>query len=105
MTVTIDDIRKAAEAIAGAVVATPTLPARRLGGITGAEIVRQVREPAITASFKERGALNKLLTLTRAERKPRRDRGIGAATTRRVWPVTPAARRPRVIVMPRARPS
>ncbi|HUI18679.1 MAG TPA: threonine ammonia-lyase [Alphaproteobacteria bacterium] len=68
MTVTIDDIRRAAAAIAGAVVATPALPARRLGEITGAEITLKLENRQYKGSFKDRGALNKLLTLTDAER-------------------------------------
>ncbi len=69
MSVTIDDVRKAARAIAGAVVATPTLPARRLGEITGAEVMLKLENRQYTGSFKDRGALNKLLTLGAAERR------------------------------------
>ncbi|MFI4986572.1 MAG: threonine ammonia-lyase [Alphaproteobacteria bacterium] len=68
MTVTLDDIRKAAQAIAGAVVRTPTLPARRLGEITGAEVMLKLENRQYSGSFKDRGALNKLLGLTARER-------------------------------------
>ena len=104
MTVTIDDIRKAAEAIAGAVVKTPTLPAERLGGITGAEIVLKLESRQYTGSFKERGALNKLLTLTDAERK---SGVIAVSAGNHAQGVARHAGRlgiPAVIVMPKATP-
>ncbi len=66
--VTIDDVRKAAARIAGAVVRTPCLESRTLSEITGARVVVKFENLQFTASFKERGALNKLLSLSPAER-------------------------------------
>ena len=63
--VTLQDIRAAAAAIAGSVVETPCLLA--LSAITGAECIK-FENHQFTALFKERAALNKLLSLTRAER-------------------------------------
>jgi threonine dehydratase len=67
--VTIDDIRAAAALIEGAVERTPLRRSRTLSEITGAEVWVKFENLQFTASFKERGALNKLLSLTPAERK------------------------------------
>src|SRR3979411_2520113 len=69
MPVTIDDIRAAAKRIAGAVERTPFVHSRTLSKLTGAEIFLKFENLQFTASFKERGALNKLLSLSEAERK------------------------------------
>src|SRR6201995_595148 len=66
--VTLDDIRNAADAIAGQVVRTPMRQSRTLSAITGCEVWLKFENLQFTASFKERGALNKLLSLTEAER-------------------------------------
>jgi threonine dehydratase len=63
------DIHAAAAAIRGQVVATPCLPSRTLSQITGAEIWIKFENLQFTSSFKERGALNKLLKLTEEERR------------------------------------
>jgi threonine dehydratase len=68
MTVTFDHIREAAAAIAGHVVETPCIASRTLSGITGAEVWLKFENLQFTAAFKERGALNKLRTLTAAQR-------------------------------------
>jgi threonine dehydratase len=65
---TIDDIRAAAERIAGAVIRTPTLHSRTLSDLTGAEVWLKFENLQFTAAYKERGALNKLLQLTPEER-------------------------------------
>jgi threonine dehydratase len=67
--VTADDIRAAAAAIAGAVLRTPSVLAPALAEITGAEIVLKLETLHPTGSFKERGALNKLLSLDPAQRQ------------------------------------
>nr|WP_321457475.1 threonine ammonia-lyase [uncultured Cohaesibacter sp.] len=66
---TLSDIMQAAEKISGAVLRTPTLPAKQLSDILGAEIYVKYDNMQITNAFKERGALNKLLSLSEAERK------------------------------------
>ncbi|MEO7815051.1 MAG: threonine ammonia-lyase [Sphingomicrobium sp.] len=73
---TIDDIRTAAARIDGAVVKTPTLCSRTLSDIIGAELWLKFENLQFTAAYKERGALNKLLQLTDAERA----RGVIAAS-------------------------
>ena len=66
--VTLDDVRAAAVRIAGAVERTPLLESRTLSRLTGARVFLKFENLQFTASFKERGALNKLLTLSEAER-------------------------------------
>ena len=63
------DIRAAAQAIEGAVVRTPCLPSRVLSALFGCEIWLKFENLQFTASFKERGALVKLLSLTPEERR------------------------------------
>ncbi len=64
----IEDIRAAQKVIAGHVVNTPCLHSRTLSEITGAEVYLKFENHQFTASFKERGALNKLMSLTTAQR-------------------------------------
>ena len=64
--VTLEDIRAAAQRIAGAVERTPCLRSRTLSRLTGAEVWLKFENLQFTASFKERGALNKLLSLEAA---------------------------------------
>ncbi|HSZ74010.1 MAG TPA: threonine ammonia-lyase [Rhizomicrobium sp.] len=67
--VTIADIRTAAAVIAGAVERTPTHFSRTLSQMSDCEIHLKFENLQFTASFKERGALNKLLSLNAAQRK------------------------------------
>jgi threonine dehydratase len=70
MTVTLDDIRNAAAAIAGQVVRTPAVAAPRLAEATGvAELVLKLENLQFTGSFKDRGAFNKLKSLAPDEAK------------------------------------
>ncbi len=66
--VTLADIQDAAAALAGHLVDTPCIPSRTLSDIAGAEIWVKFENLQFTASFKERGALNKLRKLTPEER-------------------------------------
>jgi len=66
--VSITDIRDAARRIDGAVERTPCLHSRTLSQLTGAEVFLKFENLQFTASFKERGALNRLLLLSAAER-------------------------------------
>ena len=63
MAVSLNDVRAAAGRIAGAVERTPCLRSRTLSQLTGAEVWLKFENLQFTASFKERGALNKLLLL------------------------------------------
>ncbi len=69
MTVTIDDIHAAAGQLAGQVVRTPTIEARRLGELIGCELWLKLENLQFTGSFKDRGALVKLLSLSEEERR------------------------------------
>src|SRR5436190_10578336 len=66
--VSLEDIRAAAGRIAGSVERTPFVHSRTLSRLTGAEVFLKLENLQFTASFKERGALNKLLSLSAEER-------------------------------------
>src|SRR5918995_5519396 len=68
MTVTAADIEAARRTIAGQMLRTPMLPAPRLSALTGADVYVKYESLQVTNSFKERGALNKLASLTAKER-------------------------------------
>jgi threonine dehydratase len=67
-TVTPADILAAVNRLKGQVLDTPCLPSRTLSDITGCEVFLKFENLQFTASFKERGALNKMAQLTEAER-------------------------------------
>jgi threonine dehydratase len=71
---TLDDIRAAAKRIAGTVERTPMRNSTTLSEIAGCEIFLKFENLQFTSSFKERGALNKLLSLTDEQKK----RGVAA---------------------------
>ena len=104
MSVTMDDVRAAAERLAGQVERTPMRHSKTLSAITGAEVFVKFENLQFTAAYKERGALNKLLKLTDAERK----RGVIAASAgNHAQGLAYHGARlgvPVVIVMPRATP-
>jgi threonine dehydratase len=102
--VTLADIEAAARAIEGRVERTPLRYSRTLSDITGAQIWIKFENLQFTAAFKERGALNKLLSLTNAERAA----GVVAMSAgNHAQGVAYHAARlgiPATIVMPRATP-
>ena len=61
------DVRAAAERLRGHVLDTPCLPSRTLGELAGCEVFLKFENHQFTASFKERGALNKIAQLTPEE--------------------------------------
>src|SRR5271170_314158 len=67
--VTIAAVRQAAAAIEGAIARTPVIPAPAISELVGAEIHLKLETLHRTGSFKERGALNKLLTLDPTQRR------------------------------------
>jgi threonine dehydratase len=71
---TFADIQTAAALIQPALVRTPTRHSRTLSEIAGCEVWLKFENRQFTASFKERGALNRLLSLTPEEKK----RGVAA---------------------------
>ena len=98
------DVLAARDAIAGAVVRTPCLHSRTLSELTGAEIWLKFENLQFTAAYKERGALNKLLSLDAAQRA----RGVIAASAgNHAQGLAYHAKRlgiPATIVMPRFSP-
>ena len=67
--VTLDDVRAAAARIEGAVERTPSSRSDTLSEVLGTGIVLKFESFQFTAAFKERGALNKLLSLSEDERR------------------------------------
>jgi threonine dehydratase len=102
---TVDDIERAAQRIAGKVEVSPFLHSRTLSQIAQAEVFLKFENLQFTASFKERGALNRLCTLSESERA----RGVIAVSAgNHAQGVAYHAHRigiPAVIVMPRFTPS
>ncbi|HET7671595.1 MAG TPA: threonine ammonia-lyase [Burkholderiales bacterium] len=101
----LEAIRAAAARIQGALERTPFLHSRTLSRLTGCELHLKFENLQFTASFKERGALNKLLSLTDAERR----RGVIAMSAgNHAQAVAYHAARlgiPAVIVMPKGSPN
>jgi threonine dehydratase len=67
MAVTLDDIQQAAREIQGDIENTPLVHSRTLSQLSGADVYLKFENLQFTASFKERGALNKLLSLSGQE--------------------------------------
>src|SRR3954462_11469643 len=63
------DIRQAAQRLQGQVLDTPCVESRTLSQITGAQVFLKFENLQFTASFKERGACNKLAQLKDEERR------------------------------------
>jgi threonine dehydratase len=104
MSVSLHDITAAREVLRGHVSNTPCFHSRTLSEITGAEVYLKFENHQFTASFKERGALNKLVSLTPEQRK---NGVIAASAGNHAQGVSHHATRlgiPSVIVMPRFTP-
>jgi threonine dehydratase len=100
MIITLKDIQAAASRLSGCVMTTPCTYSQTLSNVTGAEVYLKFENLQFTASFKERGALNKLLSLTTEQR----NRGVIAMSAgNHAQGVAYHAKRlgiPAVIVMP-----
>ena len=105
MTVTPADISAARERISDHIVTTPFQHSKTLSGLAGAEIFLKFENQQFTASFKERGALNRLLQLSDSEAR----RGVIAMSAgNHAQAVAYHGRRldiPTCIVMPRTTPN
>jgi threonine dehydratase len=66
--IAMDDIRAAQQRLGEHIIATPCLHSRTLSQLADAQLWLKFENLQFTASFKERGALNRLLQLTPAER-------------------------------------
>lgn len=104
-TLTLADVQAAAERLRGEVVDTPCLHSRTLSALAGCEVFLKFENHQFTASFKERGALNKMAQLGAAERAA----GVLAVSAgNHAQGVAYHAQRmgiPAVIVMPRFAPA
>jgi threonine dehydratase len=65
----IAEIRRAAATIAGDVIVSPMVHSARLSELTGAEVHLKLENMQATGAFKDRGAANKLASLTADERR------------------------------------
>jgi threonine dehydratase len=105
MAISLLDVRAAAARLAGAIAHTPCVHSRTLSQLTGAEVFLKFENLQFTASFKERGALNKLLSLGAEERR----RGVIAMSAgNHAQAVAYHAARlgiPALIVMPQGSPN
>jgi threonine dehydratase len=102
--ITIEDVERAAATIQGQVLRTPLVPAPRLSQLTGATVCVKHENMQPTGSFKERGAVTKLESLSNEERQ----RGVIAMSAgNHAQAVAYHARRlgiPSTIVMPESAP-
>jgi threonine dehydratase len=102
--ISLADVEAAARAIEGAVIHTPCMRSQTLSDLTGADVWLKFENLQFTAAYKERGALNKLLSLTAEERA----RGVIAASAgNHAQGLAYGAKRlgiPATIVMPRFTP-
>lgn len=100
----LEDIEEAARRLDGVVTNTPFLPSRVLSQLTGAEVFIKFENLQFTGSFKDRGALNKLASLSPEALQA----GVCAMSAgNHAQGVAWTARRlgaPAVIVMPKATP-
>jgi threonine dehydratase len=103
--VSLADIELARATLGGHIANTPCLHSRTLSEITGAQVYLKFENHQFTASFKERGALNKLASLNGEQQR----RGVIAASAgNHAQGVSHHATRlgiPSVIVMPRFTPN
>src|SRR3954470_6086912 len=103
--ISLESIRAAGGRIAGALEVTPFLPSQTLSRLAGCELYLKFENLQFTASFKERGALNKLLSLAATER----NRGVIAMSAgNHAQAVAYHASRlgiPALIVMPKGSPN
>lgn len=101
----IEDIRAAADRIAGQAIRTPLLRSRFLDDLTGAKVFLKPENLQVTGSFKFRGAYNTIAALSAAERS----RGVVAVSSgNHAQGVAEAARLhgiPAAIVMPSDAPA
>ena len=104
-TVSLQDIQAAREVLKGHVANSPCMYSRTLSEITGAQVYLKFENLQFTASFKERGALNKLVSLSAEQKK---NGVIAASAGNHAQGVSYHATRlgiPSTIVMPKFTPN
>jgi len=105
MTISLSDIEQAATRIESAIINTRFEKSQTLSEITGAELFLKFENLQFTSSFKDRGALNKLLQLSASDKK---NGVIAMSSGNHAKAVAYHAQRlgiPATIVMPSATPS
>lgn len=105
LAISLADVEAAARRIEGQIIRTPTLRSQTLSKITGAEVWLKFENHQFTASFKERGALNRLLML---DGQKRAAGVIAMSAGNHAQGVAYHAQRlgiPATIVMPRSTPN
>ncbi|GAA1391618.1 threonine/serine dehydratase [Pseudonocardia kongjuensis] len=103
--VTLDDIETAADRIAGDVLRTPTVPSPGLSALLGAPVLLKLEQLQRTGSFKPRGVLAKLATLSADERAAGLVAVSGGNHGLAVADVAGAAGVAAVVVMPQNAPA
>ncbi|MEU6700606.1 pyridoxal-phosphate dependent enzyme [Pseudonocardia sp. NPDC046786] len=103
--VTLDDIETAADRIAGDVLRTPTVPSPGLSALLGAPVLLKLEQLQRTGSFKPRGVLAKLATLSADERAAGLVAVSGGNHGLAVADVVGAAGVAAVVVMPQNAPA
>ncbi|MEV1295270.1 pyridoxal-phosphate dependent enzyme [Pseudonocardia sp. NPDC049635] len=103
--VTLDDIETAAARIAGGVLRTPTVPSPGLGALLGAPTLLKLEQLQRTGSFKPRGVLAKIATLSPDERAAGLVAVSGGNHGLAVADVAGAAGIAAVVVMPKNAPA
>ena len=104
-TISLADVQAAREVLKGHVANSPCMYSRTLSEITGAQIYLKFENLQFTASFKERGALNKLVSLDARQKK---NGVIAASAGNHAQGVSYHATRlgiPSTIVMPKFTPN
>ena len=75
--ISIDNLERARERIKEHIKTTPLRPARYLSKLTGASVYMKLESEQLTGSFKVRGALNKMMTLSKEDAR----KGVVTAST------------------------
>jgi threonine dehydratase len=74
--VTVDDVRRALARIRDSILVSPCSPSEIFSQLSGNQVYLKLENHQMTGAYKERGALNRILELTREER----ERGLIAAS-------------------------
>ena len=70
--VTVDDVRRAHARIRDAILLSPCARSETFSQLSGNQVFLKLENHQMTGAYKERGALNKLLLLSEAEKKRKR---------------------------------
>jgi len=85
LSIHLEDVLAARERLRGAIYYSPCPHSQMLSALTGQQVYLKLENLQMTGSFKERGALNRIATLT-PEQAACGVIAASAATMRRAWP-------------------